>query len=148
MARDAEQESQALYRRLGVSPSDSREQIHAAYRRMSLSSHPDTCQGDPEAAERFRRLTEAYEVLGDVRRRAIYDREEARALLNETKPPARSDVEIRMKRLAEHEDAPLWAGPVRIVPAGAPMPVTGLPQQQFLEMPWSVVQLLEHWWQR
>ena len=139
--------SQALYKRLGAAPNDSRDQIAAAYRRMSLSSHPDTCPGDPEAAERFRQLTDAYEILGDSRRRAIYDREETRALFNQMEPPARIDVELRVKRVALSEDVPLRVGPVHLLRDGEPMPATALSQQPFLEMPWSVLQLLERWWQ-
>ena len=148
MPSDDEPGSQALYRRLGAAPNDTREQIAAAYRRMSLSSHPDACPGDPEAAERFQRLTDAYEILGDARQRAIYDREEARALLNEIPPPVRSDVELRVRRVAEpREDAPLRAGPVHILQDGEPMPATALSLQPLLEMPRSVVQILERSWQ-
>ncbi len=79
MGRDGST-SQGLYRRLGVSPEASAEQIRRAYRRLAHSAHPDTHPEDPEAARRFREVTEAYEILGDPERRARYD--------SDRRPPA------------------------------------------------------------
>ncbi|MCA9664688.1 MAG: J domain-containing protein [Myxococcales bacterium] len=61
------------YNILGVPPTATQEQIKAAYRRLALRHHPDK-NPSPEAAERFRRCTEAYNVLSDESRRASYDR--------------------------------------------------------------------------
>ena len=53
-----------------ASPSD----IKKAYRRLALKYHPDQNDGDKEAEEKFKEISEAYTVLGDPEKRAIYDR--------------------------------------------------------------------------
>ena len=47
--------------------------IKRAYRKKARELHPDVSD-EPDAEERFRRVTEAYEVLSDEERRATYDR--------------------------------------------------------------------------
>jgi molecular chaperone DnaJ len=61
------------YQVLGVRRDASPEEIKRAYRRLARQYHPDVCQS-PEAEERFKQITEAYQVLSDPRRRANYDR--------------------------------------------------------------------------
>ncbi|GAA0713657.1 DnaJ domain-containing protein [Dactylosporangium roseum] len=61
------------YRVLEVEPTASPQEIRLAYRRLARRFHPDR-NPDPGAEERFRLLTEAYEVLSDDRARAEYDR--------------------------------------------------------------------------
>jgi curved DNA-binding protein CbpA len=63
-----------LYVRLEVLPGASHDEIARAYRRLAHDAHPDAHPGDPDAARRFREITEAYEVLGDPDRRERYDR--------------------------------------------------------------------------
>jgi molecular chaperone DnaJ len=62
------------YRILGVSREASLQTIKQAYRRVALESHPDRHPGDPDAAERFRLASRAYELLRDPIRRPAYDR--------------------------------------------------------------------------
>ncbi len=62
-----------LYAVLGVGRGASPDEIRGAYRRAALRSHPDLHPGDASAAERFKRVQLAYEVLGDPGRRAAYD---------------------------------------------------------------------------
>ncbi len=50
------------------------EQIKKAYRKLAMKYHPDRNNGSEEAAERFKEISEAYEVLRDPERRARYDR--------------------------------------------------------------------------
>lgn len=50
------------------------EEIKKAYRRLAHRYHPDKNPGDPAAEEQFKRITEAYEVLQDDRKRADYNR--------------------------------------------------------------------------
>jgi hypothetical protein len=57
---------------LGVSRKATAAQIKEAYRRNARRLHPDV-NPDPWAAERFKEMTHAYEVLGDEKRRAEYD---------------------------------------------------------------------------
>lgn len=63
------------YEILGVSRDADEEEIKRAYRRVAKECHPDMTDGNAEATERFRKATEAYEVLRDRERRAAYDRE-------------------------------------------------------------------------
>jgi hypothetical protein len=59
---------------LGLDQAATLRQIKTAYRKLAKQNHPDTCPGDPQAATRFREITEAYENLSDPERRAAYDR--------------------------------------------------------------------------
>jgi molecular chaperone DnaJ len=63
----------SYYDILGLSPEADAEEVKRAYRRMAMARHPDRNPGDPEAARSFRRVVEAYEVLGNPRARAAYD---------------------------------------------------------------------------
>lgn len=62
------------YQLLGVSKDASVEEIKKAYRKQAIKYHPDKNQGSKEAEERFKEVTEAYEVLRDTNKRAAYDR--------------------------------------------------------------------------
>jgi len=61
------------YAVLGV-PRDAKDKdIKKAYRRLARKNHPDVNPGDKGAEERFKRVQEAYDVLSDAKKRAIYD---------------------------------------------------------------------------
>ncbi|MHB1194089.1 MAG: molecular chaperone DnaJ [Longimicrobiales bacterium] len=62
------------YELLGVSRQADTEEIKKAYRQLALKYHPDRNSGSKEAEERFKEVTEAYEVLRDSDKRAVYDR--------------------------------------------------------------------------
>ena len=62
------------YEVLGVARTASPEEISAAYRRLAVQNHPDKNPGDEEAIARFKEAAEAFEVLSDQQKRAIYDR--------------------------------------------------------------------------
>lgn len=58
---------------LGVSASATQDDIKKQYRRMAKEHHPDSNKSDPKSAERFKDISEAYQVLGDVKKRKQYD---------------------------------------------------------------------------
>ena len=62
------------YKALGIQREASEEQIKRAYRKLALKYHPDKNSGDVEAASRFAEIGNAYEVLSDQNKRAVYDR--------------------------------------------------------------------------
>jgi DnaJ-class molecular chaperone len=65
-----------LYKTLGVKRGDSDDDIRAAYRKLAKKHHPDLNQGKPEAAERFKAISSAYDILSDKDKRGRYDRGE------------------------------------------------------------------------
>lgn len=74
------------YQILGVQKDASQEAIRAAYRKLAKRHHPDLNPGKPEAAERFKAINAAYDLLSDPAKRGRYDRGEIDAAGNE-KPP-------------------------------------------------------------
>ncbi len=66
--------SQDYYALLGLARDADEQSIRRAYRRLAKQHHPDVNDGDPEADARFKAVKEAYEVLRDPQKRAIYDR--------------------------------------------------------------------------
>lgn len=62
------------YQVLGVDRKADAQTIKKAYRRLAKQYHPDTNAGNPEAAARFKEITEAYHVLSDPEKKKIYDR--------------------------------------------------------------------------
>ena len=67
MRRDA-------YELLGVPRGSDEGQVKKAFRQIARELHPDVNRHDPEAEEKFKEAAEAYEVLSDPERRAVYDR--------------------------------------------------------------------------
>ncbi len=61
------------YDTLGISRSATLEEIKTAYRRLALKYHPDKNPGNKSAEERFKQLSEAYQVLADTEKRQLYD---------------------------------------------------------------------------
>lgn len=61
------------YQALGVARGGDREEIAKAYKKLAKKYHPDLNPGDSAAEERFKDITEAYEVLKDDEKRKLYD---------------------------------------------------------------------------
>src|SRR6202042_418938 len=66
------------YKVLGVAKSASPDEIKKSYRKLARKYHPDANKGDAGAEERFKEISEAYNVLSDEKRRKEYD--DARSL--------------------------------------------------------------------
>ena len=66
------------YKALGVSKTATADEIKKSYRKLARKYHPDANKGDPKAEERFKEISEAYNVLSDAKHRKEYD--DARSL--------------------------------------------------------------------
>ncbi len=65
---------QDYYDMLGVAKGDDAETVKKAYRKLAMKYHPDRNQGDAAAEQKFKEISEAYDVLKDDQKRAAYDR--------------------------------------------------------------------------
>jgi molecular chaperone DnaJ len=72
------------YKALGVDPKASADDIKKAYRKLAKQFHPDSTGGDKTKEQRFKDIGNAYDVLGDPKRRAQYD--EVRAMGGRRRP--------------------------------------------------------------
>ena len=62
-----------LYEILGINKSASQEEIKKAYRKLSMEYHPDRNNGSEVSTEKFKKISAAYETLGDESNRRNYD---------------------------------------------------------------------------
>jgi molecular chaperone DnaJ len=67
-----------FYKVLGVDKKAAADEIKKKYRALARDLHPDKTKGDAEKEEKFKAVSEAYEILSDAKKRAEYD--EARSL--------------------------------------------------------------------
>ena len=58
---------------LGVTKSAGKDELKKAYRKLAMKYHPDRNPDDVQAAEKFKELSEAYEILSDDQKRQTYD---------------------------------------------------------------------------
>jgi len=67
--------AQSHYKTLGVSHAASQQEVKAAFLRLSKQHHPDKNRGSLDSAEKFKKVSVAYDVIGDPEKRRIYDAE-------------------------------------------------------------------------
>src|SRR5579859_7455012 len=65
---------QDFYELLGVAKGCGPEDLKKAYRKLAMQWHPDRNPGDKSAEQKFKDISEAYDVLKDEQKRAAYDR--------------------------------------------------------------------------
>jgi molecular chaperone DnaJ len=61
------------YKALGVPKTATADEIKRAYRKLAKANHPDSTGGDKAKESRFKDISNAYDVLGDAKKRALYD---------------------------------------------------------------------------
>ncbi len=61
------------YKALGVTDKATADEIKRAYRKLAKANHPDSTGGDKAKESRFKDISNAYDVLGDSKKRALYD---------------------------------------------------------------------------
>ncbi|MBJ7409180.1 MAG: J domain-containing protein, partial [Phenylobacterium sp.] len=66
MARDP-------YQELGVSRTASADEIRKAFRKLAKENHPDTNPGNKAAEERFKKVSAAFDIVGDAEKRKKFD---------------------------------------------------------------------------
>ena len=64
------------YKELGVARGASQDEIRKAFRKLAKEFHPDKNPGDTAAEDRFKRITAAFDILGDEEKRRKFDRGE------------------------------------------------------------------------
>src|ERR687895_2660459 len=94
------------YAVLGVSPNASDADIKKAYRKLAQKHHPDSNRDDPKADEKFKEISQAYDVLKDSKKRQQYDqiREMLRAGYNPFTAGGNRVHNIRVEDLGDFED--------------------------------------------
>lgn len=112
-------EQATLYEILGIPRDASTDEVNRAFREKALVLHPDKNRADPEAAAKFKALTQAYQTLNDVQRRARYD-----ATL--PPPPVRQEAVTDIAQLWARAGEIFFAQSARFTPAVDAMRV-GIP---------------------
>jgi DnaJ-class molecular chaperone len=62
-----------FYKALGVAKGATADEIKKAYRKLAKANHPDSTGGDKAKESRFKDISNAYDVLGDAKKKALYD---------------------------------------------------------------------------
>ncbi|KAJ5523508.1 hypothetical protein N7513_013052 [Penicillium frequentans] len=77
-----------LYDALSIKPTATQDEIKKAYRKAALKYHPDKNKDNPQASEKFKDVSQAYEVLSDPEKRKVYDQYGLEYLLRGGPPPS------------------------------------------------------------
>jgi curved DNA-binding protein CbpA len=78
--------AQDPYSELGVSRGATADEVRKSFRKLAKAHHPDRNPGDAKAEERFKRVSAAFDILGDEEKRKKFDRGEIDADGRETHP--------------------------------------------------------------
>lgn len=143
------------YQALGLGADASTAEISRAYRRLARALHPDSQPGDAAAADQFRAVSDAYELLSDPARRTDWDRRHPRPASSPRRAPGRSASSQGSGRPQiwplspaaanhPHPHPALWAGPVHVEPppgaAGTAGPAP--PEPGYGDLAWILERLL------
>jgi curved DNA-binding protein CbpA len=147
------------YQALGLGADPSTADISRAYRRLARALHPDSQPGDAAAADQFRAVSDAYELLSDPARRTDWDRRHLRQASSPPRTPGRSapsrgSAGPQIWPLSptaanpRHPPPALWAGPVYVGPAPGAADTAGLarPQPDYGDLAWILERLLAGPW--
>jgi curved DNA-binding protein CbpA len=147
------------YQALGLGADASTADISRAYRRLARALHPDSQPGDAAAADQFRAVSDAYELLSDPARRTDWDRRHLRQAGSPPRAPGRSapsqgPAGPQIWPLPPtagnppHPHPALWAGPVYVEPAPGAGGTAGLarPQPGYGDLASILEQLLAESW--
>ncbi len=119
------------YRLLGIPPDADQQRIRAVYRKLAKRFHPDANHGSEAAAELFRQVTNAYQVLSDPQRRAEYDRTlKLRPQPAEVRPSASVDPRKKFNRFVSSLLSAIFGPDETPAPKPAATGKTPPPQQQ------------------
>jgi len=88
----------AFYECLGVTATATEAQLKTAYKKGALKYHPDKNADNPEAAEKFKELSHAYETLSDPQKRQIYDQYGEEGLEQALELDTQSQIFLEMRR--------------------------------------------------
>ena len=66
-------ENKDPYSLLGVSKTATEKEIKHAYKRLAVKYHPDKNKGNPEAEEKFKKISWAYDILSDPKKKQAFD---------------------------------------------------------------------------
>jgi curved DNA-binding protein len=97
------QDIRNYYELLGVKRDASADEIKQAFRQLARKYHPDLNPGDKSAEDKFKDISEAYEVLSDRSKRSQYDKFTGFWRKNRTKAPASEPREPRDRSTEEEE---------------------------------------------
>jgi curved DNA-binding protein CbpA len=145
MERSRHGPKEGLYLRLEVAPDSSHQEIVRAYRRLVHGAHPDARPDDSEAAQRFREITEAYDVLSDPLRRASYDR----SCKPRPNPHSNEAVALGVDVPPTRNCAvALWAGPVHVQPISGSLGSNSMDPLRgpFAHAAWLLADIFESPW--
>lgn len=63
-----------LYEELEITKESTQEQIKKAYKKLAMKWHPDKNSGNEQATEKFQRISHAYSILSDPKKKTYYDK--------------------------------------------------------------------------